>query len=216
MSMLPRAAAAGGLPEGTDAPLERGAFDVTREPASVQHRDRAAHVTQADRARIETMFEAHHNLVWRTLRRNGFDAASAADIGQQAYLVALERITDIWPGSERAFLVGTALRISHRTRRDAARLALDGELEPRAREGAHPESHTETLELLDRVLAQLDRKLVEVFVLCDVEGFSGPEIAEALALPLGTVASRLRRAREAFRASVQRLEAVRKREEGER
>jgi RNA polymerase sigma-70 factor (ECF subfamily) len=73
-----------------------------------------------------------------------------------------------------------------------------------------------TLELLDRVLGQLDASLVEVFVLFDVEGFSTKEVASALSVPEGTVASRLRRAREEFRAAAHRLKLVLEREEGGR
>ena len=48
-----------------------------------------------------------------------------------------------------------------------------------------------------------------VFVLFELEGFSGPEIAETLALPAGTVASRLRKAREMFHAALVRERARR-------
>lgn len=160
------------------------------------------------------MFNAHHNLVWRTLRRFGLDAETAADVGQQAFLVAIERITDIWPGSERAFLVGTALRLARSQRRSGARVRLEAQLDERAAQRPSAESQAMTLELLDRILAQLDANLVEVFVLFDVEGFSTAEIARALELPAGTVASRLRRARAAFRAATVRLEHVFAREGG--
>jgi RNA polymerase sigma-70 factor, ECF subfamily len=172
--------------------------------------------TLDSRARLEAMFEAHHQVVWRTLRRAGLDPQTAADVGQQAFVVAIERIADIWPGSERAFLVGTALRLSRRLRSKASRVVLDPELAIPSCPGQHAESQVIALQLLDRVLAQLDPTLAEVFVLFDVEGFSAPEISQALELPVGTVASRLRRAREYFRLAVGRLERVWKREEGER
>ncbi len=46
------------------------------------------------------------------------------------------------------------------------------------------------------------------FILFEVEGMSGPEVAEALAVPLGTAYSRLRLAREAFQASLKRARAA--------
>ncbi|HTU60012.1 MAG TPA: sigma factor-like helix-turn-helix DNA-binding protein, partial [Polyangiales bacterium] len=100
-------------------------------------------------------------------------------------------------------------------RRSTARYQLDTQLEERLMQaGPHPEKRASTVELLDRVLAQLDDGLVEVFVLFDIEGMSGPELARALGIPGGTVASRVRRAREAFRAAAARLELTRAREEG--
>ena len=45
-----------------------------------------------------------------------------------------------------------------------------------------------------------------VFTLYEIEGLSSPEIAELLSIPLGTVASRLRRARENFRSRAARVE----------
>lgn len=173
-------------------------------------------VSVDQRARLEAMFEAHHNVVWRMLRRTGLDPQNAADVGQQAFVVAIERIADIWPGSERAFLVGTALRLARRSRRNAARLVLDPELASPGGEARPAEAQLIALQLLDRVLEHLDPALVEVFVLFDVEGFSAPEISVALRLPVGTVASRLRRARQQFRQAAARIECVWKREEGER
>lgn len=168
------------------------------------------------RVRLQQMFDRHHNLVWRTLRRYGLDPDAAADVAQQAYVVAIERIDDIWLGSERAFLLGTALRMARRQRRQAARSSVEPGIEDRVRQPERAESQALTLQLLDRVLSQLDASLVEVFVLFDVEGFSTKEIARALEIPEGTVASRLRRAREEFRAVTRRLEKVFEREEGGR
>jgi RNA polymerase sigma-70 factor, ECF subfamily len=54
--------------------------------------------------------------------------------------------------------------------------------------------------LLDAVLATLPPELRQVFVLFELEELTMREIAAALRLPAGTVASRLRRAREMFKA----------------
>jgi len=46
-----------------------------------------------------------------------------------------------------------------------------------------------------------------VFVLFELEGFSTSEIAATLDLPMGTVSSRLRRARDEFQAATKRYHA---------
>ena len=191
-------------------PVRRAEIVVPQEPQDSAPRPLDAH------ARLHAMFDAHHNVVWRTLRRYGLDPESAADVAQQAYLVAIERIDDIRSGSERAFLMGTALRLARSANRRAARLVLDDQLQAQLRQVGHPEAHASTVQLLDLVLAQLDPSLIEVFALFDVEGFSAREVAETLGIPIGTAASRLRRAREEFRAVTERLSLVIDREGGGR
>lgn len=54
-------------------------------------------------------------------------------------------------------------------------------------------------ELLQSALEQLSPPYREVIILCDVEEMSYQEIAETLGVPIGTVMSRLSRARKAMR-----------------
>ena len=67
---------------------------------------------QASRLRLERMFNDHHDFIWRLIRRLGLSRGAADDAAQQVFLVAAERILDIQEGRERAFLFGTALRVS--------------------------------------------------------------------------------------------------------
>jgi len=68
------------------------------------------------------------------------------------------------------------------------------------------------IELCDLALAKVDPDLAEVFVLFELEELSSPEIASLLEIPLGTVASRLRRARKEFRDVFARIERTMHRE----
>jgi RNA polymerase sigma-70 factor, ECF subfamily len=163
----------------------------------------------ARRARLEGMFRAHHELVWRTLRRLGLGPEAAADAAQQAFLIATERLSDIRPGSERAFLFGTALRLARSAFRANRRVQLEDDMDERVHAGTRTEELVDrkrAIALADRVLAQMEPSLLTVFVLYELEGLSTPEIAEIIGKPLGTAASRLRRAREAFRSAAARLE----------
>ena len=78
----------------------------------------ARHPPVDDRARLQAMFDSHHELVWRTLRRYGLDPEAAADVGQQAYVVAIERIVDIWQGSERLWEGGVTVASTKSARID--------------------------------------------------------------------------------------------------
>ena len=70
--------------------------------------------------------------------------------------------------------------------------------------------------MVGKILSRVDPPLVEVFVLYEIAEFSSFEIAELLGLPRGTVASRLRFAREAFREAAGRMELTLRREQGDR
>lgn len=159
--------------------------------------------------RLETMYRAHHQVIWRTLRRLGFSPEAAADYTQQAYLIALERLDDVLVGSEKAFLFSTAIRLGRTAARKLRRMDLSDDVDLGSDMGGGAQSADNrqvALQLLERVLAHMDVDLVTVFTLYEIEGMSSPEIAELLDIPLGTVASRLRRAREAFREKAARLE----------
>jgi RNA polymerase sigma-70 factor (ECF subfamily) len=163
----------------------------------------------AARIRLERMFRAHHELIWRTLRRLGLSADLAADTTQQAYLIAAERLGDIRTGSERAFLFSTAIGLARTNFRRSQRCQLQSDMDLHIDPGVRAEqvtNHCSAVELLDRVFAQTDPDLVTVFVLFELEGLSAPEISQLVDIPVGTVASRLRRARATFRAAARRME----------
>jgi RNA polymerase sigma-70 factor, ECF subfamily len=169
----------------------------------------------ARRSRLEKMFRAHSEPVWRTLRRLGLGPEQAADATQQAFLIATERLGDIRAGSERAFLFGTAIRLARTAFRSGRRFQLEDDMDTRATGGSRPEElvdHRRAVELADRVLAEMEPSLLTVFVLFEIEGLSTPEIAELIGVPLGTAASRLRRAREVFRTTAARMERTIRRE----
>src|SRR5690242_16242078 len=85
--------------------------------------------SDASRARLERMFNEHHDFIWRLVRRLGLSAGSADDAAQHVFLVAAERLTDIKPGSERAFLFGTALRVARSQSRSDRRWVLEEDMD---------------------------------------------------------------------------------------
>lgn len=166
--------------------------------------------TQAEvRQTLASLFTSHHELIWRTLRRLGASPEQAADCTQQAFVIAAERFFQIRPGCERAFLFSTALGLAHTSRRREWRCQLEGDMELHGQRVRQEEKATRehyARQLMDRVLSKMDSTLVSVFALFELEGLSSPEIAELVGIPLGTVASRLRRARQMFKAEVEQLE----------
>lgn len=152
------------------------------------------------RRRLTELYSAHHPLVWRVLRRHGLERAQADDGAQQVFLVALKRLDELKLGEERAFLCATALMVARKVRLKPVREVASVEL-PELDSGQRPDEQTEARRhraQLDAVLARLKPELRDVFVLQDIEGLSKRETADALNIPQGTVATRLRRARAAF------------------
>ena len=167
--------------------------------------------SDAERARLERMFAEHHVTVWRSLRRRGLTSDEAADATQETFLIAAGRLSDIQRDSERAFLIGTARRVAHTLGRKTVRWQLDDDMDQRVANVRDASDDQANVELCDRVLGKMNPELAETFVLYEIEGLSSPEIAALLEIPLGSVASRLRRGREQFRNGVSLLErALRK------
>src|SRR3954468_9397244 len=164
----------------------------------------------ADKARLERMFNEHHDFIWRLLRRLGLNTGGADDAAQHVFLVAAERVEDIKLGSERSFLFGTALRVARSQNRSERRWVLEEDMDVRRAEPRRPEElldHQRSIDLMGRILDGLSLDLRTVFVLSELEGMTMPEVATLVEIPVGTAASRLRRAREAFRAAVAELES---------
>jgi RNA polymerase sigma-70 factor (ECF subfamily) len=163
--------------------------------------------------RIEVIFDAHYDAVWRTLRGLGIPDASADDAAQRVFLTAARRIDEIIEGREGAYLYGIALRVASELRRRASsrrEIADDDTIDALVDEAPGPEDRLlegEALEALDDVLDGMPDDLREVLVLVEMEGLSIPQLAEVLGVVIGTAASRVRRAREAFTKSARRVRA---------
>jgi RNA polymerase sigma-70 factor (ECF subfamily) len=169
---------------------------------------RFATAARARDARIADVVRAHHDFIWRLLRRLGIPESNVDDATQQVFCVAARRIGDIAPGSERSFLFGTAVRIAADSQRSHHRHEqLEDALDDRVGLLPNPEELLETRrrrELLDEVLGALPLELRTVLVLFELEQLGKKEVAELLDIPVGTAVSRLRRAREEFKACARR------------
>jgi RNA polymerase sigma-70 factor, ECF subfamily len=156
--------------------------------------------------RLSVAVTKHHQLVWRTLRRCGVPERDVDDAAQQVFLAFSQHLSELAAGKEAAYLAAIGVRVAANARRKLERSpeVLSEELDA-APVGTTPESllgEKQLREELDRGLLTLPIEQRAVFVLYELEGFSLPEIADALQIPLGTATSRLRRARGHFEAWV--------------
>lgn len=144
----------------------------------------------------------------------GVADGDADDGAQRVFLTASERLDDIRPGAERAFLRGVALRVASHARRGYRRRgeeAFDEAIgEARPDHAPLPDELVEAeagRRLVEAILDEMDFELREVFVLFEIEELASQAIAELLEIPEGTVKSRLRRAREDFEKRAARVRA---------
>ncbi len=159
--------------------------------------------SRADEARLRRLVGEHFDVLWRFLRRLGIPQADVDDAAQEVVVILARKLDQVQPGSERAFVLSTAFRVAAGFRRRVRRRREvdDAEMAELVSADPDPEARAEQLRLralLTRVLEELPLELRAVFVLYELEELTMIEIARTLELPAGTVASRLRRAREVF------------------
>jgi RNA polymerase sigma-70 factor, ECF subfamily len=145
------------------------------------------------------------------------DTAEAEDLVQETYAKALRGFGSFQLGTNFRAWMYRILRNSFLSSR--AGLKVNVPLDAEEQEGilqtetATPESlllAQANREMVQQALSELPVHFREILLLCEVEEMSYQEIAETLAIPTGTVMSRLFRARKALRGLLQnRLEGGR-------
>ena len=144
--------------------------------------------------------------------------ADAEDLVQETYLKALRGFGSFEPGTNFKAWIFRILRNTYLTSQSglAARrtVALEDELDESAGPRLYPEGAIERetpesnlMRLSDRAsveaaMERLPGPLLEVILLCDVEEMKYKEIASVLEIPIGTVMSRIARARAALRGEL--------------
>ena len=172
-----------------------------------------AAATPAAELDLRALFEVYHASIWRLLRRLGVPIAQIDDAAQEVFWVAARKLEQIEAGKQHAFLYGVALRVAANELRRQASTPPRGAVEDLDRlvdAAPTPEEQLEQArarQLLDAVLDRLPLELRAVLVLFELEGLDVRNIAEIEGIPIGTVGSRLRRAREEFSAIARRLRA---------
>jgi RNA polymerase sigma-70 factor (ECF subfamily) len=184
------------------------------EPEVAPARGTAAPSRPDAATRFRSLVDAEFGFIWRSLRGLGIPANAVDDAAQHVFWIAAQKLDAIALGSERAFLFSTALGVSANARRALKRnreVPDEEALGAQADDAPDAEALVAMKEeraLLDRVLGLMPDDLRAVFLLFVLEGTTTPEISELLGLPPGTVASRLRRAREAFHDIAKRIQAT--------
>jgi RNA polymerase sigma-70 factor, ECF subfamily len=146
------------------------------------------------------------------------DRQEAEDLVQETYVRALKGFSSFQPGTNFRAWIYKILRNAFLTSRTGLKATSIVQLDLEGQEEALP-TVTQTPEsilvqrsdgrLVQQALEQLPVPYREVLLLCEVEEMSYQEISVTLAIPIGTVMSRLSRARKALRSGLQQQFAER-------
>jgi RNA polymerase sigma-70 factor (ECF subfamily) len=162
----------------------------------------ADHAEPAELASFEQAMLPHldaaHNLA-RWLLRNEQDAQ---DVVQEAYLRAFRSFAGFRGTSGRAWLLtivrNTSYTLLKKNRAADLTTPFDEEIHASDHESASPATlleHAEDSELIKNAMEELPAEFREILILRHQESLSYNEIGETLKIPIGTVMSRLARAR---------------------
>lgn len=157
-----------------------------------------------------SIFEEEFNYVWNSLRRLGIPHRDLEDLSHDVFLRVFQQ-RDRYDAARpvRPWLFGFALRVAADYRRLARHrlevLECDPETADPLPSALDHVVRTETLTLAQAALDSIEMDRRAVFILHILDGYSIPDIATALGLPLNTTYSRLRLAREQFGIALMRL-----------
>ena len=146
--------------------------------------------------------------VYRWVRALGGPEADAEDLTQEVFVVVQRRLADFDGRNLPGWLYTITARTlsDHRRRRWFRNLFLSApEIEPDDLAMTEPDSETLLARKQDRqrfyrLVGRMSKKWRDAFVLFEVEGYSGGEIAALQCLPAATVRTHLARARKQFLA----------------
>ena len=178
-------------------------------------------VQAGDRGALGELLGAYHRRVYHLCLRMVSNSDDAAELSQEVLLRAIQHIDGFRGGSKFStwlLRIAMNLTVSH-LRRRKVRSAISLDLETGDGEAATPlrnmiasgrepkpsqsvEKKEEAVELA-AALESLDPSLKSIMLLRDVQQMDYQQIADVLSLPIGTVKSRLFRARLALRAALE-------------
>lgn len=200
--------AAGAITHSPDAMTDLAIPSVDSRPTMTEG-DAAAEL------RVEDVYRDHFGFVWRSLRHLGVAESDVEDGVQDVFVVIHAKLATFEHRARiTTWIYGICIHVAQARRRrahvrrelptDPSTMPFD-EAQLARVDDAYERREAE--ELLDGILDTLPIEQRAVFTLFELDGRTCEEIAQLCDIPIGTVYSRLRLSREAFKRASARLEA---------
>jgi RNA polymerase sigma factor (sigma-70 family) len=158
-----------------------------------------AFVDRADGSAFAELVARHGPLVLGACRRVLADAPDAEDAFQATFFILARKAKTVRrPERLGSWLYGVALRCAFRVRKRVLRAKEQPMPELPAPAPADPH-WADVRRILDSEIGKLPEKLRTALVLCELQGLDRATVAARLGVPIGTVSSRLSRAKDALR-----------------
>jgi len=168
-------------------------------------RDLIERFKKGDPSAFEAILLRHQDRIYNLCRYMLREPRDAQDAAQDVFVKVYKALKDFRPDSSLytwmyRIAVSTCLDYRRKSRREAFRsLPLTEDLPSDERSPHQFRESTEIAESIHAALQKLPEKLRAAIVLREIEGLSYEEIAEVLHTSVGTVKSRISRAREQLR-----------------
>lgn len=170
-----------------------------------------AQATAGDLDAFNRLVLAYQNLAYSVAYRTLQDEDAAADAVQESFIKAFRGLRGFQGGSFKSWMIRIVVNTCYDVLRSKQRRPTDS-LDDMPDDGEHsvqledpaesPESYIQRRELSQLIEAGITRLPPDqrlVLTLCDVHGYAYEEISEMTGMPMGTVKSRINRARAKLR-----------------
>lgn len=149
------------------------------------------------------LYKAQYGLVWSAVHRLGVPREAADDAVQDVFVIAYRRWFERTGDTPRPWLYGITRRVAANYRRSALRRARKSSvLAQQAGLESGFENRLAAATELARFLQGLSARDRELFMLGEIEAWTGPEVAAALGMKASTAYDRLRTLRSRLRQTL--------------
>jgi RNA polymerase sigma-70 factor (ECF subfamily) len=169
---------------------------------AIDQQELIARCIAGDRSAHRSFYERYASFVFRTARRLGIERDEVEDVVQEVFSVAFKRLPTFEAGQLTTWLYRICSnRVTDRHRRRNLRrglahmLGVESYAPPSAEQGLERQ---DAERIVAEIVGRMSPKKRDVFVLFEIEGLPGGEIAERVGCPVETVWTRLFHARKDF------------------